>query len=52
MTEIGLIAGSGWAAGLNLYAVTLVLGIAGRLGWTDIPEVLTRTDVSTITATA
>ena len=45
MTEIGLIAGSGWAAGLNLYAVTLVLGIAGRLGWTDIPEVLTRTDV-------
>jgi hypothetical protein len=45
VTDLGLIAGSGWAAGLNLYAVTLVLGVAGRLGWTDIPDVLTRTDV-------
>jgi hypothetical protein len=45
VTEIGLIAGSGWAAGLNLYAVTLVLGLTGRLGWTDVPDVLTRTDV-------
>ena len=45
VTDLGLIAGSGWAAGLNLYAVTLVLGLAGRWGWTDVPEVLTRTDV-------
>ncbi len=45
VTDLGLIAGSGWAAGLNLYAVTLVLGVAGRLGWTDVPELLTRTDV-------
>ncbi len=45
MESIGLLAGSGWAAGLNLYAVTLVLGLAGRLGWADIPQVLTRTDV-------
>jgi hypothetical protein len=42
---IGLLAGSGWAAGINLYLVTLLLGVAGRLGWTDIPEVLTRLDV-------
>jgi hypothetical protein len=42
---IGLIAGSGWAAGLNLYLVSLMLGIAGRAGWADIPSVLTRTDV-------
>jgi hypothetical protein len=42
---IGLIAGSGWASGLNLYLATLMLGIAGRVGWADIPEVLTRTDV-------
>jgi len=42
---IGIIAGSGWASGVNLYLVTLLLGIAGRLGWSDIPEVLTRTDV-------
>jgi hypothetical protein len=45
MDVVGLIAGSGWASGLNLYLVTLVLGFAGRLGWTDIPAVLTRTDV-------
>jgi hypothetical protein len=41
----GIIAGSGWASGINLYLVTLLLGIAGRIGWSDIPEVLTRTDV-------
>ncbi len=45
MEVVGLIAGSGWASGLNLYLVTLVLGLAGRLGWSDIPQVLTRTDV-------
>lgn len=42
---IGVIAGSGWASGLNLYLATLMLGIAGRAGWGDIPDVLTRTDV-------
>jgi len=42
---IGLIAGSGWASGLNLYLATLMLGILGRAGWADIPDVLTRTDV-------
>jgi hypothetical protein len=42
---LGVIAGSGWASGLNLYLTTLMLGIAGRLGWADIPEVLTRGDV-------
>jgi hypothetical protein len=42
---IGVISGSGWASGLNLYLTTLMLGVAGRVGWADIPEVLTRTDV-------
>jgi hypothetical protein len=42
---VGLVAGSGWAAGINLYLVTLMLGFAGRAGWADIPDVLTRTDV-------
>lgn len=46
---IGLIAGSGWASGLNLYLVTLLLGIAGRAGWAEIPEVLTRLDVMIVT---
>jgi hypothetical protein len=45
MEALGLVAGSGWASGLNLYAVTFLLGLAGRLGWTDIPAVLSRTDV-------
>jgi hypothetical protein len=45
MDAVGLIAGSGWASGLNLYAVTFILGMAGRLGWADVPQVLTRTDV-------
>lgn len=49
MDVVGLIAGSGWASGLNLYLVTLVLGMSGRLGWADIPEVLTRTDVLVVT---
>ena len=42
---IALVAGSGWASGLNLYLVTLLLGVGGRLGWDDIPGVLTRLDV-------
>ncbi len=45
MEAVGLIAGSGWASGINLYLVTLLLGIAGRAGWGDIPEVLQRTDL-------
>jgi hypothetical protein len=45
MDTIGLVAGSGWASGLNLYAVSLLLGLAGRFGWEDVPDVLTRTDV-------
>lgn len=42
MTEIGLLAGSGWAAGLNLWSVGLVLGIAGRLDLATTPEVFER----------
>ena len=42
---IGLLAGSGWAAGLNLYLVTFLLGLAGRFDWLDTPDVLQRTDV-------
>lgn len=48
MDPVGLIAGSGWASGINLYLVVVMLGAAGRLGWTDIPEVLTRTDVMVV----
>lgn len=50
MADLGLLAGSGWASGINLYAVTVVLGLAGRFGWEDIPEILTRTDVLVVAA--
>lgn len=42
---IGLLAGTGWAAGLNLYLVTFLLGLGGRLDWLEVPAVLQRTDV-------
>lgn len=48
LETLSVVAGSGWAAGLNLYLSTLMLGIAGRAGWADIPEVLTRTDVMVV----
>ena len=43
--SIGILAGSGWASGINLYLVTLLLGIASRLGWADVPQVFGRTDL-------
>ncbi len=45
MNLLPLAIANGWAAGINAYAVVLVLGIAGRSGVADIPDVLTRTDV-------
>jgi Domain of unknown function (DUF4126) len=48
---IGMVLGSGWAAGINLYLVTLLLGVAGRLGWADIPPALARTDVMVVAGT-
>jgi hypothetical protein len=42
---VGLVAGSAWAAGVNLYAVVALLGIYGRTGIGDVPDVFTRTEV-------
>lgn len=50
VTDLGVVAGSGWAAGLNLWSVGLVLGIAGRLDLYESPEVLQRTEVLAILA--
>ena len=37
---------SGWASGINAYAVVLVMGLLGRFGQVEaIPQALTRTDV-------
>jgi Domain of unknown function (DUF4126) len=38
--DLGAIAGSSWASGLNLYAVVALLGAGGRLGWVDSPDAL------------
>ncbi|HEX2152652.1 MAG TPA: DUF4126 domain-containing protein [Acidimicrobiia bacterium] len=43
--ELGLIAGSGWAAGLNVYGVVLVLGLMGRLTDNALPDQLSSTPV-------
>lgn len=43
--DIGLIAGSGWASGLNVYAVALILGLMGRFAEAPIPDQLTTTPV-------
>jgi hypothetical protein len=42
---IGLVAGSAWASGINLYAVVALLGIYGRMDAGDVPEIFTRTEV-------
>lgn len=41
---IGLVAGSGWASGVNLYGAVLALGLFGRFGPGEVPAALTRTD--------
>lgn len=39
----GTIMASGWASGLNLYGTVLLLGLAGRFGWAEIPSGLQET---------
>ena len=34
---IALTLGVGWASGINLYAATLALGVAGLTGYADLP---------------
>jgi hypothetical protein len=45
MSLLPMAIANGWAAGINAYAVVLILGILGRSGALDAPEVLQRTDV-------
>src|SRR5688572_28662567 len=40
MFPTGLLAGSRWESGLNLWAVVALLGIGGRAGWADTPGFL------------
>ncbi len=34
---VAIAAALGWASGLRLYAVLFLVGLAGRLGWVDLP---------------
>ncbi|MDH6110019.1 hypothetical protein P3T36_005745 [Kitasatospora sp. MAP12-15] len=46
MTVLPLIFTSGWASGINAYAVVMLLGLLGRFGGAEsVPHVLERTDV-------
>ncbi|RAJ43634.1 uncharacterized protein DUF4126 [Kitasatospora sp. SolWspMP-SS2h] len=46
MEAVPLIFTSGWASGINAYAVVLLLGLFGRFGGADsVPPALERTDV-------
>ncbi|MEU5151894.1 DUF4126 domain-containing protein [Streptomyces yangpuensis] len=46
MSVLPLVFTSGWASGINAYAVVLLLGIFGRTGLSDeVPAALQRTDV-------
>ena len=38
LPEIALAAGLAWGSGLRLYATLFALGIAGWLGWIDLPS--------------
>ncbi len=40
LATLGLMLGTSWATGINLYAVVFVLGITNRLGWIDLPQSL------------
>jgi len=37
MESLGLLVGSSWASGVNLYLTTAGLGIAHRMGWVELP---------------
>ncbi len=46
MEALPLVFSSGWASGVNAYAVVLLLGLLGRFAGADsVPHALTRTDV-------
>jgi hypothetical protein len=51
MSVLPLVFTSGWASGINAYAVVLLLGVMGATGVTDdVPPSLQRTDVLVIAA--
>lgn len=45
MDVLPLVLTGGWASGISAYATVLILGIAGRTGLAEVPDLLVRTDV-------
>jgi hypothetical protein len=45
MDVLPLVLTGGWASGISAYATVLILGLVGRAGLADTPELLQRTDV-------
>lgn len=45
LTLVGMVAGIGWASGISIYLVAGLVGVFGRLGVLDTPDVLTSTPV-------
>lgn len=45
MEVLPLVLTGGWASGISAYATVLILGIIGRTGLAEVPDLLTRTDV-------
>ena len=43
MDTLPLSIANGWASGISAYAVLLIAGILGRIGYGDTPEALQRT---------
>jgi hypothetical protein len=45
METLPLSIANGWASGISAYAVVLLAGLLGRIGYADTPDALQRTDV-------
>lgn len=50
--ETAVLVVAGWTAGVNAYLTVLLLGLAGRLGWLEVPIPLTRPWVLALFAVA
>jgi hypothetical protein len=48
MEVLPLVLTGGWASGISAYATVLLLGIIGRTGLAEVPDLLTRTDVMVV----
>lgn len=45
MTALPIVVGTGWTSGLSAYGTVLALGLLGRFGVAEVPDLLTRTGV-------